>query len=514
VNPSEINREVEWQDRLGAPTFGDGAAGFALLGTTFSFKRGTYSQGNSTWLANASGDPAFVIPELANNKSITTNGALGGGTSTQKTGAIYTDNELDGTNINDIASGANQMYYYINQETYTVIEDLISRPGQIVIEDTLPAGMTLQNGLASDVVVLNEKTSPNATPKVLDGVKVVVSKVDGRDHIVITIPGDIVMNMPFAGGFFSVRMAVKTTHDPDAITAEQTMTNRATVKMYDGHLALGYEEETNPVTVTVTPNHREVDLNFKKVDGFGQPLANVGFGLFAAKTGGESLYPVATSNASGQVTFAKIAPGTYWLRETVIPNGYQIADPIQVTIAKDGTVTWPATHAKPGVVVNPLKDFTVELLKEATDKTRLAGAEFAIKQGNDEVARGQTDANGHTDFGAAKLKPGTYTLHEIKAPKGYLPLAGHFEFTITRTGDITGVKYTGNDLQNGQYAFTPKRQGGDTLNQLAIRVENHDEPGSLPLTGGSGYQMYLAIASLLLLLGTGLWWLRRQGGAR
>ncbi|MFD1484414.1 collagen binding domain-containing protein [Lacticaseibacillus baoqingensis] len=514
ADPATIDRDAEWQDRLGAPTFGDGAAGFVLLGTTFSFKRGTYSAGTETWLANASGDPAFVIPELANNKSITTNGNLGGGTSSQKTGAIYTDNELDGTNINEIASGANQMYYYINQETYTVIEDLISRPGQIVIEDTLPAGMTLQNGRASDVVVFNEKTDPNARPAALAGVSVTVTKQNGRDHIVITIPGSTVMNMPFAGGYFSVRMAVKTTHDPDVITSEKVMTNKGTVKMYDGHLQLGYEEETNPVTVKVTPNIREFDFGFKKVDGFDQPLAKVSFGLFAEKTGGQSLYPVATSDAGGQVTFEKVAPGSYWLRETATPVGYAPAAPILITITKDGDIQWPADHQQAGVVVNPLKDFQLDLIKEAPDKTRLVGAEFMLKQGDDEIARGRTDDNGHTTFDAVKLRPGTYTLHEVKAPKGFLPLAGHFEFTLTPQGELTKVTYHGDDLLADQYEFTSALKGGTALNHLAIRLVNHPEPSTMPLTGGPGNQVYLAMASLLLMVGTGLWWLRRKGGAR
>lgn len=228
-----IDTDIEWQDKLGAPTFGHGAAAFALAGTTFSFTRGSYAVAGSTWLANASGDAEFIVPQTLNlNKSISSKELEAGGSFNDikdlDKEAIYTDNNLHEQNVNDFADPLTPMYYYINQETYNIPTEVVSRPSQIIITDTLPAGIeTWTADAKANVVVYNEKPS---TTKFLPATVVSSRDSEDRQVLTITLKTDATTAMSFTGGYFSIRIKVKTTYKLDQLTETVRMENQPSSK--------------------------------------------------------------------------------------------------------------------------------------------------------------------------------------------------------------------------------------------------------------------------------------------
>ncbi|WP_461213446.1 SpaA isopeptide-forming pilin-related protein [Lacticaseibacillus sp. GG6-2] len=506
-----IDPNYEWADWLGAPTFGDGAASFALTGTTFNYRRGTYSDAQETWLANASGTARFEIPALKNNKSITQSANEGGGNADQKKGDIYTDNGLHTTNIDKIAEAGDTMFYYINQETYTVIEEVISRPNTIIIEDTLPAGMRLENNSVNDIKVLNETQSERTVPQLLtsfpngqsqNGSKIEVSEVAGRVKIKVTLVSKDVMNIPFQSGYFSVQVKVRSNYKPSNIDEEKTMANSATVKMLDAKGEEKYAKETNEVFVTVKPDNPEFDVSFNKVDSDNQPLSGVQFGLFANQDDAEAIYRSNVTTANGEVKFTKVVPGDYWLKEMQTPAGYQPIAPIKVTIDNDGKLSGLTNNR----IVNEYKEYALELLKQSTSGQRLNGAEFVVEADGKTVATG-TSKTDETLVFDHKLKPGTYTLREISAPTGFKKLDGTFSFTLKPNGTIDQVAYSGDDLTEKQWGITMS----DDKARVVFDITNEPDTTELPVTGGSGIGAYLALALLLMGVAGGIWLVRKKG---
>ncbi len=514
TDPDKIVTTKEWQDRLGTPSFGNGAAAFTLIGSTFSFTRGTYSKGQQTWLANASGDAKFTIPKLENNKSISAVGNNAGGSEADIEnigGQPYTANELDGNSVDTQADAGAPMYYYINQQTYKVIEELVSRPQRIVISDLLPEGMVLySDNVDADILIFNERPVDNKnrylTPEPIKPVM-----VGGRQQLTITLPASEVMKIPFGGGFFSIRVRVKTTYDRDEIKEQQTMTNEATVKMYGSLNELAYDKTTDPVTVFVTPKAPDpVDPAFKKVDDFGQAVKDVTFGLFTTADANGDPVQTQTSTSDGTVKFTKIAPGDYWLKETYTPTGYvPLTEAIAITVNEDGSITWPKDWQHNNQVVNDLKRWTIELEKTDDEQKRLAHAEFQLSTANGTViTSGITTTNANLILASDQLIPGTYALEETKAPTGFAKLNGKFTFTLNIDGTISSLKYTGSDLTDKQYRWEVANH------KLHLTLENNAEEIPLPVTGGDGIKALITMAVMMMLLALMLGWHWRKEALR
>lgn len=130
----------------------------------------------------------------------------------------------------------------------------------------------------------------------------------------------------------------------------------------------------------------------------------------------------------GDIIFdAELTAGeTYILREVAAPPGYVLAEDVIFNVSEDGSID--------EIVMED--DYTkVEIVKlDGRDKP-LPGALFQIidKDGN-VVEEWITTEEPHLI--CAKLIAGeTYTLHEVKAPEGYLP-ADDQTFTVSMDGSL------------------------------------------------------------------------------
>lgn len=191
---------------------------------------------------------------------------------------------------------------------------------------------------------------------------------------------------------------------------------------------------------------------FEKVDIDGKPLAGATFTLFkkdptTGEFGGTGQSP--TSGDDGLITFEKIEPGEYQIRETKEPNGYAINEDIllEFTVDASGKIIKKVKGAAGNPVGQgeeedgsvPIRVTNHRLIqlekKDANDKTFLAGAEFDVYYKEKEDGQYEKykvkDNSGkmipyHVAVGqdgkvSLKLyKAGYYALEETKAPKDYI----------------------------------------------------------------------------------------------
>lgn len=172
--------------------------------------------------------------------------------------------------------------------------------------------------------------------------------------------------------------------------------------------------------------------------GDGSALAGATVRLFA--DGGATALTSGTSNASGQVTFAGLAPGAYDVEVVVVPGFELSAGEVarkDVTVASNATAT--VTFALAEVVVGP----TVGQLRVrvADGATGVAGVEVDLlpSSGGMPLATGTTGADGRFLFG--DLDPGSYGV-EITLPPGHTIAPGDTtrkSATVTAgaTADVT-----------------------------------------------------------------------------
>ncbi|MBC2268466.1 collagen binding domain-containing protein [Listeria sp. FSL L7-0083] len=168
-----------------------------------------------------------------------------------------------------------------------------------------------------------------------------------------------------------------------------------------------------------------------------------------------------TTNASGEIEVADLAPGDYKFVETKAPTGYELdATPVTFTIEFNQATAVKVTKE------NVAKTGSVVLTKlDSKSKSNLAGAEFELqtKLGVSLKDRVVTEANGQLQID--QLAPGDYQLVETKAPAGYELDATPVEFTIEfNQKDAVQVTKT-NKMSTGSVVLT--KTDGQTNAPLA-----------------------------------------------
>ena len=222
----------------------------------------------------------------------------------------------------------------------------------------------------------------------------------------------------------------------------------------------GYVIDEQGGTVTLTAHDRPIEVRLQKrgTDTGDALLDGAVFSLLNAETG-EVLDDDVRPTADGAVGFAGlVGGGTYVLRETKAPAGYELVGDVTFSVATDGTVTiaggaagWTAENADSGVATLTATDEPVEarLVKTDADGTPLAGAGFEIVPaagssfaGEPELTEdGALEVGPTGDDGVAAIPTGvliagdTYTVSEITSPDGY-ELAGTVTFTVGADGTI------------------------------------------------------------------------------
>jgi uncharacterized repeat protein (TIGR01451 family) len=193
----------------------------------------------------------------------------------------------------------------------------------------------------------------------------------------------------------------------------------------DGHTAAADVSVELPlngnVTVEIVDDRLPATIDILKEDETGYVLAGATFGLYRDNDGHRGSVVAGkscTTGASGMCSIDGILPpGTYWVHETGVPDGYTVADDQQVTLGLNQTVLL--------TFVDERIPATVNIVKKDDSGAALAGARFGLySDDNGSIgsavagAACTTDASGLCSIGGI-LPPGTYWLHETKVPVGY-----------------------------------------------------------------------------------------------
>lgn len=264
-------------------------------------------------------------------------------------------------------------------------------------------------------------------------------------------------------------------------------------------------------------------------------LVNCQYGLIIDKLAKGTKIPIAgaaftvTSSDGQRVLTVKagqrqrLIPGEYLIKESQPPLGFQQDNTVyHLTLTADGR--WlqddhPIQDTSPGIDGEGLKDgFSIAkalssnpnqtnivrltrnnevkqfnlLVKKTDEQTEraLPGAQFILKttSGVNVVPVVNHDTS---QFTFANLAPGTYTLSEQQAPKGYIR-AEPVVMTITRDGLV--------QITSGSKQWDSTLTAGQDNNQLTLRVPNRHQT-VFPATGSSGHQPFVIVASVLFVIG-------------
>ena len=231
----------------------------------------------------------------------------------------------------------------------------------------------------------------------------------------------------------------------------------------------------------------------------GQGMKGVEFSIYRHDG---SLYLTVNTGEGGYAKFHMPENGTYTYKETKAAPGYLATDHTYSFTIQNGEVSENSTIS----VVNYLSPEVIIQKADAETMERLAGAELEIRnEAGEPVFKGITDDNGVIPF--YPLRTGTYTVHEIKAPKGYRRTNSCLTIYVTDDGTVTGefTMFNRPEIGKKKGYITAKYQSN--LHGLGIiRSKGKGFWGwlnSIPKTGdaGLGWGLFLCFGTAGIVIG-------------
>ncbi len=385
----------------------------------------------------------------------------------EKTGALIAT--TDPTNEN----GEVTVEVPAGNQTYTVTE--IKAPEGYVLDST-PHKVTVTKEDDGNGNIIYE-----AEPLVIDNrlikgnIKLV--KVDETDRTI-----------PLAGAVFEVRNEsgervdeLTTNSQGEAMSKELAYGKYTLVETQapDGYelSEQTYEAELSEaeplVTVTATNARKKGGFVIKKVDAQKPEtiLPEAEFTIFKSSEDAQNQQNAIekqTTGADGLARFEQLDYGTYYIRETKAPEGYQLNNRIMaVTVDKD----WK--EAEPLVAEDypqPQEGYFRVVKTDKSTGSTLAGAEFTVTGPDGYSKVYKTDKSGA--FQTDALKPGMYTVTETKAPDGY--------YISDQPSKTVEVKAGAGTLVEMQEAVFENEQ---ILMPIRIKKTDGDKKDPKPLVG-------------------------------
>lgn len=225
-----------------------------------------------------------------------------------------------------------------------------------------------------------------------------------------------------------------------------TMSNYVYFEFTSGSVQnLMFSNFIDPSTFSVSVEVQSGKVQIKKTNTIGNPIANCTFDLYKDQACTQKINSGKSGN-NGIITFEKLKPGTYFVKETSVPRGYLIDNTI-----KSVNVVAGQTASVEFMNNEPTGDIFVYKVSENNDK--VGGADFQIIAAENitNVAgtktyytRGQVvdtiTTNAETGMASKRGLPlGNYIVKEVKVPTGYLLNENEFTANLVYKDDKTPV---------------------------------------------------------------------------
>ena len=206
-------------------------------------------------------------------------------------------------------------------------------------------------------------------------------------------------------------------------------------------------------------------VKYIKVETSGKYLEGVEFSLIDKATG--EVVEVVKSDANGVFVFTKFDYGTWIVRETKAPEGYNVIEDMEFVVDDN----W--TEPEPVKCIDIPNHY--EFVKTDTAGNPLAGVRFALedKAGN-KLGDYVSDENGIVKV--TDLKPGTYIIREIETLEGFLRTDETIEVVIDEHYIVPEEMYHLCNIPN-HYEFVKIDNKGNPMPGVKFTLE--DENGTL-----------------------------------
>lgn len=399
------------------------------------------TQGTKYSSANAdSGDPAFTDSLLKDSVAISFDGAPANTIITDASGKAFTASSgkfIIPTNTDFYISSPTDVS---NGKTFTV---LASSTNVKAIENAYYVGKTSNGNDTQRMVPANAyfiSGKFNVAFSAASG-SIRIKKTDSESGAVLsgavfTVYKDAACTGTPVGTITTDKSGVGSLNVPYG-TYYVKETTAPSGHFLDSRILTFIVNSANEATATVqtVTNVPYGSLSVTKTDKIsGQKLANAEFQLTSAKDvsydgtiykAGTAIGGTMKTTASGVVSWNKLPYGSYMLKETSAPNGYNTA-----TYSEGITINSTSSNVSKVITNVPLGSIEITKIDSDSEETYLSGAEFSVSTVNaitykgkayaagSVVAKLTTDANGKAAL--SELPLGKYTLTETKAPSGYV----------------------------------------------------------------------------------------------
>ena len=343
--------------------------------------------------------------------------------------------------------------------TYTLTETQ-APSGYVVAEEiqfTIKEGKV--EGTTDDTVIMKDDYSSANFKKTdiageeLKGAVLKVTNKDGSD--VTDVTGKLVESWTSDGtahevkGLLDGEYVLTETSAPDGYEIAESM--NFTIK--DGKV-----DKTDDNTVVMVDKYSDHTVVISKEDIAGKEIAGAELEITKKADGTSVEKWVSEEGKSHQV---ELQPGDYILTETTVPNGYVKAESIGFTVGIDGKITVEGNEAGKVTMVDDTTKVKISKQTITGDK-ELPGAFLQVLDKNGKVIDSWISGDTPHEINGKLIAGETYTLKEVKAPKGY-KIAESIDFTVRTDGQQQTVQMIDEEKEED----LPSRNPSDDDNSVS-----------------------------------------------
>ena len=142
-----------------------------------------------------------------------------------------------------------------------------------------------------------------------------------------------------------------------------------------------------------------------------------------------------TTDKDGRIRIDHLEAGTYRLREVAAPDGFVVnRSVLEFTVNATGRIDGKESHR-----IEIANDYTkIEISKrDITDESEISGATLELRDSDGNVIDKWVSSS-EEPHRIERLKPGTYTLREIRTPRHH-DVAEDVTFTVKETGEVQKI---------------------------------------------------------------------------